>query len=73
MLRFILVTLLTTTLIMGIVFDTSDSKPSDSSIKQQDNREDYGCIHEDHNQYDDGDSLNLNYLNKSYSEVNSDI
>lgn len=73
MLRLILVALLTTTLIMGIVLDTSGNEPSDSSTTQQDDREDYGCVHEDHSQYDDGDSLNLNYLNENYSEINGGI
>ena len=73
MLRFILVALLTTALIMGIVLDTSGNESSIDSISQQNNSEDYGCVHENHSQYDDGDSLNLNYLNENYSEINGDI
>lgn len=73
MLRFILIALLTTTLIMGIVLDTSGNESSLTSISHQGGSEDYGCVHEDHSQYDDGDSVNLNYLNNNYNEINGGI
>ena len=60
MIRFILVVLLTTTLIVGIVLDISSNE---SNISSND-YEDYGCIHEDHSQFDDGDGLNLNFISK---------
>ncbi len=71
MLRFILLTLLTGVTIMGIVLDNSNDN-SDKVFKTNimalpdDTREDYGCVHDDHSQYDDGDSLNLEAVNSLY-------
>ena len=68
MLRFILLTLLTGVTIMGIVLDNS-SDNSDKTFRTNiitlpdDDREAYGCVHDDHSQYDDGDSLNLEAAN----------
>ena len=33
------------------------------SKKPDDYPEDYGCVHDNHSQYDDGDGINLEYLN----------
>ena len=32
-------------------------------MRQEVYPEDYGCIHENHSQYDDGDSINIEFLN----------
>jgi len=29
-------------------------------------REDYGCVHDNHSQYDDGDSLNLEAASQNF-------
>ena len=68
MLQFILTALLAITLITGIVIDTSDSnqlKHETYKTINEDSNEDYGCVHDDHSQYDDGDSLNLEAANQS--------
>jgi|11_taG_2_1085331.scaffolds.fasta_scaffold206864_1 hypothetical protein len=68
MLRLILVTLLSITLVTGFIFDTTNNTRNkafkEEVLSFQDENEDYGCVHEDHEQFDDGDSININYLNK---------
>lgn len=49
-------------LLLSLIFTVSSftlqlSKSTNNQIEAP--REDYGCLHEDHSQYDDGDSLNL--------------
>ena len=73
MLRFILLALLATTLVISIVLDTSGNNHIIDNTQAAESNEDYGCIHEDHSQYDDGDSLNLNYLNDNYSDIATGI
>ena len=60
----IILTVLLFILIISSIVDTKDNE----SIKQmlshdKDNREDYGCLHKDHSQYEDGDGLNLEAAN----------
>ena len=69
MLQLVLTILLASVLITGIVIDSNKEAKSESGSNEVhnvlDEREDYGCIHEDHSQYDDGDSINLDYLNSN--------
>ena len=49
------------TLFSSAIFSFSNCTDQHSNhvlILEYDN-EDYGCVHDDHSQYDDGDSLNL--------------
>ena len=39
------------------------------SKKQDDYPEDYGCVHDNHSQYDDGDGINLEYVNLVRSDL----
>jgi hypothetical protein len=54
---------LVTTLILSLV-----TKGIGISKKLDDYPEDYGCVHDNHSQYDDGDSINLEYLNSVRSD-----
>jgi len=54
--------LLTTSLLLTLIFTVSSftlQSTKSTNNKIQEPREDYGCLHEDHSQYEDGDSLNL--------------
>ena len=67
--------LLTIVLLSSLIFTVSSftlqlSKTTDYKSEIEAPREDYGCVHDDHSQYDDGDSLNLKYLNDNYNEIN---
>lgn len=39
------------------------------SRKPDDYPEDYGCVHDDHSQYDDGDGANIDFLNANFSQI----
>jgi hypothetical protein len=56
---FIFTLLLLSTLFVSLTNSTK-SKTIDNA---EEPREDYGCLHEDHSQYEDGDSLNLEMVN----------
>jgi hypothetical protein len=60
MFRFILVVLVTSALLMGLAVNDQLDKNLEIIY---DNSEDYGCVHEEHSQFDDGDSLNLDHVN----------
>jgi hypothetical protein len=47
--------------VLGLIIIFTDYVSSESFSVEHNNavREDYGCLHERHSQYDDGDSLNL--------------
>ena len=56
---FIFTFLLLSTLFVSL----SNSTKSKTINNTEEPREDYGCLHEDHSQYEDGDSLNLEMVN----------
>ena len=53
--------LLTTVLLSTLIIISSKFINNDNfnNINIKESNEDYGCLHEDHSQYDDGDGLNL--------------
>ena len=57
--------LLIVVLLVSLTLDTLGNQVTSSDAFVPDFREDYGCIHEDHSQYSDGDNLNLEYLNSA--------
>ena len=63
MFRFIIVSILTATLVLSLTVEKKESYESYNKL-DYDLNEDYGCVHENHSQYDDGDSLNLHLLRK---------
>ena len=63
MFRFIIVSILTTTVILSLTIEKRISYKSYNQL-DYDLNEDYGCVHKNHSQYDDGDSLNLRVINK---------
>ena len=64
MLKIILTVLLSVVLITSVIVNTKDDEQTKQILSHdKDNREDYGCLHEDHSQYEDGDGLNLEAAN----------
>ena len=53
--------LLTTVLLSSLIIASSSFINNETSTSKsiEEPREDYGCLHESHSQYDDGDGLNL--------------
>ena len=49
------------TLVSSTIFSFSNCTDHNANhvLILEDYDEDYGCVHDDHSQYDDGDSLNL--------------
>jgi len=62
MIKAISVITLLTVLTCSVLFDMQ-------KVVYDDYPEDYGCVHDNHNQYDDGDSINLEFLNENYSKI----
>ena len=65
MIRSFLLTIVLFTLIVFLSFGTAGN---DTTVVQHnlvliDDYEDYGCIHESHSQFDDGDGINIDILN----------
>ena len=60
--RLITIIALLTVLIYSISLDIE-------SIDTDDYPEDYGCVHDNHAQYDDGDGVNLEFLNANYNKI----
>ena len=65
MARALILLTLITTLIMSLVTEGADI----SSVEPDEYPEDYGCVHENHSQFDDGDSINIDFLNTVAHEL----
>lgn len=63
MLRLFLVLSLMSALIISLIVENSSAR------KPDDYPEDYGCVHDNHSQYDDGDSANIDFLNENFSKI----
>lgn len=50
-------------ILSAVVFALTVSFAKGIDYSEENYNEDYGCIHENHSQYDDGDGLNLEVLN----------
>jgi hypothetical protein len=46
-------------LTLSIMFSNCSDENSSYDNISEEPREDYGCVHDNHSRYDDGDSLNL--------------
>ena len=47
-------------------FSNCTEKQVNHTLIIEEHDEDYGCLHENHSQYDDGDSLNLEAVSNSF-------
>ena len=63
MFRFVVISLLTITVFLSLSIKSKEYSENYNQL-DYDLNEDYGCVHENHSQYDDGDSLNLHLINR---------
>lgn len=57
--------LLLTIVLLSFLIIAATNNDNNKVLTSNNNNEDYGCLHEEHSQYDDGDSLNLDIVNYS--------
>ena len=64
MIRFL--TALCIALSFPIMFSNCSVENTRNTSRFEEPREDYGCVHDNHSQYDDGDSLNLEAASQNF-------
>ena len=62
MLRILILLSLLFVLVASLSVETLGFDQKQTSVKDY---EDYGCVHEDHSQFEDGDGLNIKMLNST--------
>ena len=65
LIRTLILLTLITTLILSLVSEGASTHLSEP----EEYPEDYGCVHDNHSQYDDGDSINIDFLNTVAHEL----